>query len=375
MSRPRLPPRRATRLALRGQARLLAAVSATVLFVALAIDLADTLDAALAQQSATGERDTLLRYLLYRSADIVLRQMPIIVLITGFIAEALRIRSGEATVFSAAGATLAPAVAAVLILAIALGVVQAGLEARWRPAAVWAQVDLGLGSYARRFGVQWSGPQWLTLAEGALRAEVLMGAEPRLREIIYLPPNAAPMPGGAITMIEAPLATPAPTGNTGNTGWVFQDATLWIGAPPERAAFHEVLPVTLDLDPVAMRYLNVPAFYHEPQVLAHLSVHSPSADIATANWRRGLAAALPGAYLLLGVTLAAVSVPVRGIRIVPLLAALFVAYLSTVSLRAFWALGEMGALPAGLAVATPLAMVWIIGAVLILRLRWRGPAG
>lgn len=371
MNRPWLPPRRATALALRAQVHLLLAVSATVLVVALSVELADTLDAVLSQQAASGQHDAVWRYLFYRSADIFARQMPIIALVSGFIAEAMRIRSGEATVFSAAGATLAPALASVLSIAVVFGLLQAGLESRWRPAAVWAQVDLGLGNYARRFGTQWSGAQWLTLPEGALRAEVLMGEASRLRDVIYLPPPMSQTLTG-ISMIEAAEARPDATANG---QWVLLDATLWIGAPPERAEFFESYSLPLDLDAVAMRYLNVPAFYLEPPVLAHLSMHSPSPDVATANWRRVFAATLPGAFLLLGVTLAAVSVPVRGIRVIPLLAALFMAYLSTVSLRVFWALSEMGTLPAGMAVATPLALVWLMGGVLILRLRWRGPAG
>jgi hypothetical protein len=378
--RPLLPPYLTMAMALRAQIRVLAAVTCIVLLLALTIDFAEHAAAVLSAGEAAGHPGPILRYALYRSADILLRQMPIIAIATGFLAEALRVRRGEAVILAAAGATRMPAVAAILILALALGALQTVLESRLRPAAVWAQVDLGLGDYATRFGPRRTGFVWIDLPAGALRAQALIDRDaPALENALFLPaPGAA---SGAV-IVEAArlnpldLASPDIAVGTLTGDWSATEATFYLGRDETQAERRDQVTLALGLDPLRVAYLGVPSFYLTQPVLERLRLGPlPSADIETAVARRVWSWALPGAFLLLGLALAARVIPSRGLRPVPLLAGLFAAYLSTVALRVFWALSEMGSLPAAVAVATPLAGVWAVAAGLLILERWRGPGG
>ncbi len=362
------PPRLATGLALRGQLNLLLPVTATVLLLGLAIDFAEFLPDALEANAEADGPWPLLSYAVFRGTDILLRQMPIIAIIAGFLAEIARIRRGETVILAAAGATVTPAVAAALILSMAMGLLTLALETRLRPAAVWAQVELDLGAYANRFEDRWTGPIWIDLPEGALRADLWRGAEPVLRDLTFLPAPSGP---DDPVLIEADHARPAgPSGE-----WIAENARIWIGQPPDRFVRREEVNIDLGVAPLTLRYTSVPAFYLPPEALSGMREASPTPDLDTAAWRRILSPLLPGAFLLLGVALAAVATPVRGIRVVPLLGALFAAYLSTVALRVFWALGEMGTVLAPVAAAAPVVGVWLLAALLLIRLTGRRPVG
>lgn len=362
----------AVRMALAAHLRMLVLLLAVLLTVALTIDYAESFGDLV---RVAFERDLPLggvtaRYTLYRVIDMLTRLMPVAVLLSAFLTEILRRTRQETVILAAAGASVRPTVTALVGLGLGLGMLQGALETRLRPWAVFAQVDLGAGAYARRFAPHASdAPQWFVLGDQAVQATVISGARPELRDLRLF---RGLSDAGFDDLILSERAVPLGR----NGAWVLTRPVVWrtegraLLRLPDRPLAETY---ALDLPAARVAYHGVAGFYLPDAPLRALIERVPDGDLGTALARRQAAPVLPGVFLLLGAALALTGFAGRMTRIVRLGAAALTGYAATVALKAFWALGEFGTVAPAVAVWTPLAGALGLAVLLLARLSLTGP--
>lgn len=348
-------PAIAARRALRVYLVAVGLVMFLLLVTAWSIDLAENFSDLSARAAETGASlpSVLVPYLGYRAVDIVTRLLPIACFIGLFAAEALRRYRLETVVLAVAGLSPLQALLPVAVFAVLAGGLQYALETHLRPAAVFAQVDLGVGGYAERFRRgPMDDPRWFVTETDALRAKVIRSDEPELREVELYRGFADERLTEVVTAERAtPTAQPFV--------WRLHDVTVW-GDPDGGTNYsprrHRELDVEIRIVPEQVTYFGVAAFYLPDPALQRLAEARTAPnleDIDVAVWRRITAALLPGAFALLGASLAQIvwagRVPATG----QALGACFFGYGTIVSVKVFWALGELGALPAFAATLIP----------------------
>jgi hypothetical protein len=358
----------ATRRALADYLRAVAAVLFILLAVAWTIDLAGTFPQLRDAAAERGEPLPFLMgpYLLQRGVDIVTRMLPVAVFFGVFLAEIARRTRLESIVLATAGASPLRAFAALLWLGLLLGALNAGLESRWRPAAVFAQVETGFGSYARRFWRGWLEGVWFVEGDTALRADVLRDDPPRLRDALVFTGIRSDRLETIIGAEEVlPTEIPYLWQLRGVTRWdsIFGEASVRPGGDTR---------LELELIPEQLQYAHIPAFYlPSPALKAMAAMRSPPPGIAgirTALWRRWSAPLLPFALAMLAVGLAGAGFEGRRILVPRLVALAAGGYVFTVAIKTFWALGELGSLPPQLAVLAPPAIGVAVAALFIRRM-------
>ncbi|NRG16652.1 LptF/LptG family permease [Rhizobiales bacterium] len=347
------------RRALKLYALSVAMVMALFLVIAWSIDLAGNFDDVV----ETAKRDglntgwLLARYLVYRMADIVTRLFPVACFIGLFLAEMWRMIRLESTIMAASGWSPVQTLLVVALFGAGAGVLQFSLERDLRPAAIFAQVDLDVGSYAKRFKRGVSEEQrWFVVGNDILRARVKSDNEPELSELeLYRGAGD----GKLQDVLIAERAVPTGEDNI----WQLQNAYLWARLPGQSAvgesrvvsdAFYLVsryatLDLEIDLLPVQLEYHGVAAFYLPEAALReleHARYAIAASEVASARARRAASAVLPGSFALLGASLAplAGSGRIRSVRKILIL--LLCGYAALVTLKVFWALGELGAVSA-----------------------------
>lgn len=348
---PTALPLIATLRAARYQLSAIALVMLLLLAVAWSIDLADKFaDVREASRTRGVPLASLLApYMVYRAVDIVTRLLPIACFVAIFLAEIAPRWRLESVVFTAAGMSPLQSLAPALVAAAVVGGVQLGLEAWGRPAAVFAQVELGLGSYADRFkrGVS-QDKEWFLSGPDAITGRVVSDDNPELREVELFRGYAGER---LEQVVMAARAEPADLPNR----WLLLDAVVW-DRQPDGATYLQrqetFLEVDLAMIPEQLTYFDVPAFYLPNAPLAKLAGMRDLpqiADVDLAIWRRWSAFFLPGAFLLLGASLA--QNVWNGRMPSPLRIAAFglAGYAAVVSVRILWSMGELGALPAAFA--------------------------
>lgn len=366
----RMVPGLAHRRALSQYLAAVALIMAVLLAVALTLDFAAEWQELqrVARAQGAGEGAGLARFVLvyagYRTVDIVTRLLPVACLGGVFLAEVLRRRQMESQVLEGAGASPWRGMAPVFSLALLLAPVQLGLDGLLRPLAVFAQVDLGVGQYARRFGtIREDNGHWFLAQNLALHATSVQRDPPELRDVIVYRDGVHPR-----GVISADYARPGSAPGR----WVLHDPRLHRlddaseGAPGQP----EPLELRLPLYPDGLRYLNVPALYLPGPALKHVSAQAASrttADAATERWRRWLAVALPGAFALLGLSLSQTGFPGRRANATALLLLGGSGYLSVFSVKMFWELGALGRLTPPLAASAGM----LIALTLVALLQWR----
>ncbi len=331
-----------------------------LLTVAIAIDLTNNLDDVRhhATQTSTPFAALLAEYLGYRAIDIVTRLLPMASLAGAFIAELLRHQRMENVIFSAAGAGPGLVYGALLAVGIVVGSVQASLEGWLRPAAVWSQVELDLGAYADRFRRGTMGPVWFTDETRAIRAMVLRSEAPELHDVMVFDGIQKD------TLDSVTYAAHALPGAASQT-WILQDVVLWEGAPGSamRPTRLEQLELTFPLLPTHLEYHGVLGFYipNAPlREIAGFRDRARWADAETAMARRYLAFLLPGVFAFLGASLSQAGRSGRLIswwRLMPLGAT---GYVTLVSVKSFWALGEFGVLAPWVSASAPLVFAFLL---------------
>lgn len=359
----------ATRRALTDYLKFVGLVLFILLTIAYTIDLAEHFPRIrrTADHRGVSLPSLLGPYLAQRGADIVTRMLPVAIFFGTFLAEIARRLRLETVILAAAGASRLRAHAGVIWLALLLGGANWALEAHLRPAAIWAQVETGLGDYASRFKRSWRHEVWFVLGDTAIRADVLRDANPEMRNLlIFDGVRSAQL--GTITGAEraVPTATPYIWHLTGVTRWeaVFEGNA--------RISRQDSADMVLELIPEQLQYRRVAPFYLPNEPLRRLAaLRAPpeglEAAVASARWRRWTAWILPGIIALLGASMAHPGFDGRRVLIPRLIALAVFGYAYVVSIRAFWTLGELGSLAAPVAICAPLGLGALLAALFIRR--------
>ncbi|MBA5778737.1 LptF/LptG family permease [Stappia sp. F7233] len=353
------------------------------LVTAWSIDLAKNFDevAEVAAASDSAMALVLTEYLFYRGVDIVTRLLPVACFIGLFVAEFWRLNRLESTILAAAGRSPLQTLTVVAVFGLIVGALQLGLEQTWRPSAVFAQVDLGAGSYAKRFkrGLT-GGARWFVVGSDVLKARVKSDDEPELEDVeLYRGATDGSLKDVIIARRAVPTGIP--------DIWQLSDVAHWGPLPQEKGeersgsspfyllSHYKSLELRLQLLPVQLTYYGVPAFYLPSDALTGIDAARyavKKAEIESAQARRVAAAFLPGSFALLGASLAPIAGAgrVRSLRKILLL--VMCGYVALVTLKVFWALGELGTVPATVAAWT--AIVAALGGTALAVLRQMRPA-
>jgi len=331
-----------------------------LLAVAWTIDLARHFPSLRA--AAMSREDTLLGllapYLLHRGADIVARLLPMACLFGVLLAEIMRRRRLESVILEAAGFSTLRKLAALLWLALILGTLQGMLESRWRPAAVFAQIESGFGNYAGRYRREWQRtPVWFVGDARAVKAEVRRTDDPELRNLLIFEGIREPRLTRVLSAARGfPLQKPL--------HWRLEDIQIWNvdaeGSPPTAVASMEM---QLDLIPEQISYYGIQEFNIPSPTLGALATRldAPNAAaIQTAVWRRQTAWLLPGAFALLAAAMAQLVFEGRQLMVPRLIVLAGLGYVAVVSVKVMWALGELGTLPAPAAVLLPVLVAVLL---------------
>ncbi len=355
----------ATRRALADYLRMVGLIMFVLLMVAWTIDLSEYFPAI--RNAANAGNVPLFSllgpYLTYRSVDIIARLLPMACLFGVFLAEILRRMRNESIILAAAGATPLRMLTSVLWLGLVLGTVQGMMEARWRPAAVLAQVDLGLGDYARWYRRGWLGSaSWFIEDNTAMRAVVLRNEAPELRNVLVFQGIREPRLK-AVIAAEHAYPTDEPT------RWMLQSVRIWDpGGDDAPTAILPSLVLDFDLIPEQLTYLGVQKYNIPTAPLMRLAARpTASNSIRTAVWRRRTAWLIPGAVAMLAVALARAGFVGRVPALARLIAVAGLGYISVVSIKVFWTLGELGVVPAPVSVFAPIGLMLAVAAVMARR--------
>ncbi len=344
--------------------RTIAFVMFVLLTVAIAIDLTKNLEDVRkhAAEAGVSFAPLLGEYLGYRAIDIVTRLLPMASLAGAFLAELLRHQRMENVILSAAGAGPGVVYGALIAVGIILGSMQASLEGWLRPTAIWSQVELNLGSYAARFRRGEMGPEWFTDETRALRAKVLRSNSPELRDVMIFEGIEQE------TLTSITYAARALPGAEPET-WVLQDVVRWEGSPGAvmRPESEDRAEIKFPLLPTHLKYHGVLGFYIPNEPLREIAAFRDLArwaDAETAVTRRYLAFLLPGVFAFLGATLSQAGRSGRLIswwRLLPLGAT---GYVTLVSVKSFWALGEFGKLAPWVSASAPLVFAFLLACLI-----------
>lgn len=358
----------ATRRAVFDYLRFVALIMFILLAIAWTIDLAEHFGIIRRDAEARGlpVYQILLPYLTYRSADMITRMLPMACFFGVFLAEISRRARLETVILHAAGASPYRTIAAILIFGAIVGILQQRLEESWRPAAVAAQVDLGHGDYAERFTKIWLRDHaWFLDGDTAIRAQVLRDDPPAMRDVLIFTGLREPR---LKTIYAAQRADPAGK----PFEWRLQGVEKWDAAAGQDSSV--AVPdqtLRLSLIPEQLTHYSVPAFYLPTASLNKLVKldSAPRTVIETnvALWRRRTAWALPGALALLAVFLSKLGYSGRQASVPRLLALALFGYISVVSIKVLWAVGEFGGLPVAVAVLGSVAFILGVSALLIRR--------
>ncbi len=338
-----------------------------LLVVAVSIDLTENLDSLgdKARETDKPLAHILLPYLGYRTVDIVTRLLPMACLAGAFFAELMRRQRLEDVIYAAAGTSPALTLWALVLVGILTGGIQATLEAKIRPEAVFQQVDLGVGKYARWWHPRETGYRWFIDGDRALRARVLVGPSPELRDatlfVGIIQPNLE-------TLITSPRVSPGKTPGT----WQFHTAEVWQRGIDDTLSSTNEDSFMLSFPLLAedLEYLGVGAFNLPKKALNTLRTTARAerkADIDTAIMRRFTAFLLPGVFILLGASLAQSGYKGRLFAPARLIALAALGYVSVVSVKVFWTLGEFATVSPLLACILPL--VWALVLTICLQVR------
>ncbi len=341
----------ATRNAVADYLKTLLVMQFVLLCIAWSIDLAENFPGIRVDAQARGVPiyQLLMPYLSYRTADMMARMLPMACFFAVFLAEFLRRARLETVIFAAAGASPLRLIAPMLIFGALIGGLQYKLESDWRPRAVAAQITLGHGSYAERFRRLWiPNPVWFVSGDTAIRAKILRDESPAMRDVLIFVGLRPPM------LRQIYLAEYAEPGETPGR-WRLRNAEFWdLEAGREDKVPLGDIDMTLDVIPEQLAYYDMAGFYLPDAPLRAIATmrNAPEtsfgADVAI--WRRHVAWVVPGMVALLAMLLAQGGYSGRRAHIPRLIALGFAGYLAVISLKVIWSIGELGALPAPVAV-------------------------
>ena len=336
-----------------------------LLVTALAIDLVYAMPNVVskARETSVSTPVILAPYMLYRTVDIVSRLLVQACFFGIFLAEIIRIRRLECIVLALSGMSPIRALAPILAFGVLAGGFQFTCEAWARPAAVFAQIDLGVGRYAHRFQPMLR-PQsdWFLQPDTAIRARVKTGEAPELHNISKF----SGLSRHKLTQVI--LAQKAVPTNKPDI-WLFSNVVIWTPQADQNTWVQKALPdleVRLKLRPEQLRYFGMNGYYlkwPDLRKVAALPDTPGYADAQVSLWLRWTAVLLPGVVALMAASLAQTGFQGRRQNTSLLVALAIFGYLIVVSFKVFWVLGELGTLPPWISVLSPLFLVAGIGAL------------
>jgi len=353
----------AVRRAVTDYLRLTGLIMFILLMVAWTIDLAEHFPKLRAGAETRGVSllSLLAPYLGYRSVDMITRLLPMACFFGVFLAEIFRRLRLESVILAAAGASPVYMLSAVLWLALILGSLQNMMEARWRPAAVLAQVDMGFGSYAARYRRTWlNTPQWFVDENTTMRAQIKRTDQPELRNIlVFQGLQEAELQGVIAADHGYPTEVPMI--------WRLDDVRLWdtqdVGAEPTAL---DTMTIKVDLVPLQLSFFDIPEVNIPTDVLLTLAelTNAPNArTIQSALWRRYTAWLLPPAVALMAIIMANAGFLGRVPVISRHIALAATGYVSVVMIKVFWALGELAVLSVPLSIFAPILLILALSVI------------
>ena len=302
-------------------------------------------------------------YMTYRAADILVRLFPVGCYFGIFIAEILRRGRLETVVLSSVGVSPLRLVAPIVIFGLVAGAFLYKLEESWRPAAIWAQVDMGHGEYSRRFASHWMHePSWFLYGDVAVKGQVYRGDPPAMRNVqIFF--------GLQQDKLDKVYAAETMTAGDTPKEWHLSNVTIWDSQQTEAMA--ESIPnltVELALIREELVFYGVPGFYLPNSTLSALTkAHIGSRTqigAEAATWRRYVVGLVPFVVGFLAVSLARLGYTGRTINVSRMLGFGAAGYICVVSLKVFFAIGEIGGLSAPMATLGPLLILLAIAGLL-----------
>jgi lipopolysaccharide export LptBFGC system permease protein LptF len=339
------------------------------LVTALAIDLATNFSDISRRSNQSGANTPYVwaPYLLYRSVDIVTRLLPQACFFGVFLAEIIRVRRFESNILYFAGVSPAYSLIAVVWFSALFGAVQTINEGWARPAAVFAQIELGVGAYGIRFGRGLrNNPDWFLRNDTLIRAFVRRGEPTELRDVEIFKGI------GQKQLTSVTLAKRAIPTSKLNV-WRLNDVIIWnldSKTNEYTPTFQSSLDLDLDIDATRIKYWGIAGYYlrwRDLNKIASIPSNLRSSDPDVAIWRRWSAVFLPGVFAFLGASLAPLGFQ-AGRANIPFLVVLAVfGYLAIVSVKVFWALGELGTLSPAIAVLSPVIFAALIAALALLK--------
>jgi lipopolysaccharide export LptBFGC system permease protein LptF len=338
-------------------AQTVALIMFALLVVAFSIDLLAS-RAELAEMAQAQERALLpltLHHLSLRAVDIVTRLLPMACFVGCFIAEQLRRARRESTVIAAHGGGPMLVLGAVMAFSLPLGAVQGALEGWLRPLAIQAQVELGTSKYARWYGAIPTDRIWISEGDQIMGARIQRSDPVMLRDLIVIHRGAQ----GGLEQV-----TTAPHAQAQGERWQLQEPQHWTKAPAP----------DLPISPLVARYFDVDGFNLPSPVLSQLAgvQHAETQNSAKMGQMRRLTAPLlPFVCALLGMTLAQWLGRIMWPSALRIAGVAVFGYFQIVSIKIFWAFGDMGALGPLAACVIPLGVICALCLAMQIRLALR----
>ena len=360
---------RAARRALTDYVLMVTLIMLILLAIAWTIDLARYFPSIRDGAREDGEPllSVLLPYMSYRAVDMVVRMLPMACFFGIYIAELLRRYRLESIVLITAGFSPRRMLGAILVFAALAGALQQWLEQKGRPQAIIAQVALGYGGYADRFRPHlMNNHVWYLAGDVTIRTRFYRGTPVELRDVLVFT---------GVQQEEMDKIYAAERGEPADSdgSWRLSNVQVWnakdLDTPPL-----QMDTVTLDLSvlPEQTTYHGIPGFYLPDPVISRLRNVTTNLGIRAgaevAIWKRYTAWALPGAFAILAALLAQFGFSGRQPNVVRIIALAAFGYIAVVSVKVFWEIGEMGAIPAWFAINASIFGVLAISAYLLRRL-------
>jgi len=252
----------------------------------------------------------------------------------------------------------------VVWLGLLLGTLFWALESHIRPVLVKAQVESGLGGYAKRFPMGWHEDDWIVRGDVAVRGDVFRADRPFLRDVLVFQGIRAPdlteiLGAGRMEPTDVPYK------------WRLIDVTRYDVAGGTDPVPHPDTVIHFDLIPAQLTYGDLLVLFLPNDVLAaYAAMPVPPEEIGdalTQRWRRATVAVLPFVIAFLAIGMANLGYEGRRILVPRLIGLAALGYSYVTAIKVVGRMGALDLMAPWIAVLGPL----ILSALLAAWLAWR----